>query len=79
MANGKSGDHPLTDILFNKLQVFSPSIDALIREIVQLGGEKALEKKFNLFAPPPLGVFERELKAMRDHLKQEAKARGWEI
>lgn len=79
MANGKPGDHPLTDILYYKLPTFSPAIDNLIREIVALGGERELETKLNLFSPPPLDVFEAQLRAMRDHLKQEAKERGWEV
>jgi len=40
MANGKKGDHPLTDIVSWKIGRFSPTVDALILEIVQLGGEK---------------------------------------
>ena len=31
--NGKAGDHPLTDILGHGLEVFSPEVDALLREI----------------------------------------------
>jgi hypothetical protein len=31
--NGKAGDHPLTDILVHGLPVFSPEVDALIKEI----------------------------------------------
>ena len=77
--NGKHSDHPLTDILVHNLSVFSPIADALIREIVTLGGEKELETKFNLFKPPPSNVFEKELKEMRDRLKKEAKKRGWEV
>ena len=77
--NGKQGDHPLTDILKHNLLVFSKTADTLIREIVTLGGEKELETKFNLFKPPPLNVFEAELKMMRDRLKEEAKKRGWEV
>ena len=77
--NGKHGDHPLTDILVHNLSVFSPTADALIREIARLGGERELETEFNLFKPPPLNIFEAELRAMRDRLKEEAKKRGWEV
>lgn len=79
MTNGKRGDHPLTDILLYKLPTFSSTIDALITEIVALGGRKELEEKFNLFKPPPFEVFEAELKTIRDRLKKEAKERGWEV
>ncbi len=77
--NGKHGDHPLTDILIHKIPVFSPTADNFIKEIVALGGRRELETRFNLFSPPPIPVFEKELKMMRDHLKQEAKKRGWEV
>ena len=79
MPNGKPGDDPLNDILLYKHPTFSPEIDTLIVEIVALGGKRRLETQFNLFAPPPLELFEKEIKAMRDHLKSEAKERGWEI
>jgi hypothetical protein len=48
MANGRKGDDPFMDILYHKIQRFSPTADALIAEIVQLGGKKELEKAFNL-------------------------------
>lgn len=79
MANGKPGDHPLTDILYHGRLTFSPAIDNLIREIVSLGGERELEAHFNLFSPPALDAFEAQLRAMRDRIKQEAKGRGWEV
>ena len=79
MPNGKQSDHPLTDILVHKRPTFSPAIDTLITEIATLGGERELEARFNLFQPPPLGVFEAELRIMRDHLKKDAKERGWEV
>jgi len=77
--NGNKGDHPLTDILHWKTLRFSPIADALIVEIVNLGGRPELEKAFNLFSPPPLPAFEDALREMRDRLHEEAKARGWEV
>ena len=79
MPNGKPGDHPLTDILVHHIIVFSPTVDHLIREIVSLGGRQDLEARWNLFSPPPLTVFEAELQTMRNHLRQQAQERGWEI
>lgn len=41
LANGKKGDHPLTDIVSYNLDVFSPDVDAMVRELRELGGSKA--------------------------------------
>ncbi|MGA8871051.1 MAG: hypothetical protein WA434_17400 [Candidatus Acidiferrales bacterium] len=79
MANGKKGDHPLTDILQWKVARFSAVADALITEIVELGGRAELERTFNLFAPPALPDFERSLREMRDRLYRERKEQGWEV
>jgi hypothetical protein len=78
VANGRKGDHPLRDILVWKIPVFSPAVDALIAEIVQLGGRADLERPFDLFQPPPLGEFEPALQQMRDPYGN-AKGRGWEV
>jgi hypothetical protein len=79
MPNGKKHDHPLTDILHWKILTFSSKADALISEIVQLGGQAELERSFDLFTPPPLPEFERDLQSIRDRLYNEAKQRGWEV
>ncbi|HUA65372.1 MAG TPA: hypothetical protein VME24_05960 [Alphaproteobacteria bacterium] len=44
MANGKPGDHPLTDILIHKLEVYGAEADELIRKIDSLGGRRELEE-----------------------------------
>ena len=79
MANGKKGDHPLTDILIWKARGFSARADTLIAEIVKLGGQRQLEKTFNLLVPPPLPKFVDVLQETRDRLYREAKERGWEV
>ena len=71
MPNGKPRDHPLTDILVHGLRVFSRRADRLIKEIVALGGQAAIERAFDLFAPPPKREFEQRLTVMRDRLKTE--------
>ena len=71
MPNGKPGDDPLTDILVHNLEVFSPEADALIKEIVSLGGQADLERHFNLFWTPPLEEFESELRVLLDRLHEE--------
>ena len=77
--NGKPGDHPLTDILNHKINLFSPAVSALMREIVAFGGKKELEEKIDWFSPPPLEVLEAKLKETRDRLREEAEDSGWEI
>jgi hypothetical protein len=79
VANGKKGDHPLTDIVHWKIPRFSPKADELIVEIVQLGGEPELARTFNLFAPPPILEFEASLQDIRDRLYRDSKERGWEV
>jgi hypothetical protein len=79
MANGKKGDHPLTDIVKWKIPRFSKKADTLVLEIANLGGETELERTFNLFKPPPLEEFETKLQAIRDRLYRQAKERGWEV
>jgi hypothetical protein len=79
MPNGKPGDHPITDILIHKRMAFSADIDSLIVKIIGLGGEKELERSFNLLAPPALPEFERALKEMHERLLKDAKQRGWEV
>ena len=43
MANGTKGDHPLTDILFHKIEVYGPEADDLIRRIGQLCSRRELD------------------------------------
>jgi hypothetical protein len=35
--NGKQGDHPLTDIVNHGLDIFTPEIDAKVRDLNELG------------------------------------------
>ena len=79
MPNGKKGDNPFTDILHWKIPRYSSKADALIDEIVQLGGRAELERTFNLFVPPQLPEFEKALEEIRDRLRHDAKQRGWEV
>lgn len=43
--NGKPGDNPILDITVHKLLVYSPDADALVAEIVRLGGRDEIEPK----------------------------------
>ena len=78
--NGKKGDQPITDILLHNLPTYSPKADALIKEIVQLGGRAELESTFDLMVPPrPIAPFEQKLQKFRDRLYRDAKQRGWDL
>jgi hypothetical protein len=83
MPNGQIGDHPLTDILIHGRRVYSERADALVREIVDLGGRDELSdmliRDFNDFAKPDVPKLERVLIGIRDRLHQQARERGWEV
>lgn len=44
MPNGKPGDHPLTDILVHKFNVYGLEADDLIRKIADLCSRRELEE-----------------------------------
>ena len=73
MPNGKPGDHPLTDIVVHKRRRFSREIDSLIEKIVELGGQKELERRFNFFALPAKPEFRKALREIHARLLGEAK------
>jgi hypothetical protein len=81
-VNGKHGDHPITDILVHALPVYSPAIDALVREVAGLGGEPLIAdlllSKYSPWGNPDLAKLDAELRPIRDRLAAEAKGRGWE-
>jgi hypothetical protein len=87
VANGKPGDHPLTDILHWNHEVFGRDADDLIREIVRLGGSEALERPpLDLVTLDPrynrdvdLPALEGKLRELRDTLRANARERGWEV
>jgi hypothetical protein len=39
VANGKPGDHPVTDIVTWNRQVYGPELDGLVREVFRLLGK----------------------------------------
>ena len=85
MPNGKPGDHPYTDIMHELRRVYSPEIDALVREVAQLSDDRGrrelaamLMRDYNDMERPDLRKLERTLVGLRDRLRQEATRRGWE-
>ncbi|TWB94804.1 hypothetical protein FBZ93_109244 [Bradyrhizobium macuxiense] len=86
MPNGKPGDHPYTDIVFGKADIYSPVAAALVREIVTLADDKTqraladlLNRKFNPHYRPDVPALERYLTMLRDELRKDALARGFEV
>ena len=78
MANGKSGDHPLTDILIYKVPVFSKRIDGLIQDLAKLASMQELYGMFDWFNLPPHTQFQKMLQEKLTFLKKDRKSRGWE-
>ena len=58
-----------------KNQLFSPLVNSLIGEVVQLGGEAELDRVFEHFRKE----FEPALQQIRDRLMDSAMNRGLEI
>jgi hypothetical protein len=85
MPNGKVGDHPYTDIVIHRRDVYSATADALVREIATLADDRTRRElqnrllfEFNELQNPDLAKLERILVELRDRLKQEARNRGFE-
>ena len=86
MPNGKPGDHPYTDIIFNKIDLYSSAVASLVREIAAMADDKTqraladlLNDKFNPYFSPDVTSLERHLTALRDKLRKDASARGFEV
>lgn len=85
MPNGRPGDHPYTDIVHHHRLVYSPTADALVREIDGLADERTrtaladrLFGEYNDSLDPDVPALELELTALRDRLLREAAERGFD-
>lgn len=47
MSGGKPGDHPLTDILVHKIEIYGPDADALMRGISDFSSRHELYEWWN--------------------------------
>jgi hypothetical protein len=77
--NGKRGDHPLTDILVHKLEIYGPEADELIREISELSSRREL---YEWWDEEISGTGDRELvlgkaEARYRELMLRSRASGW--
>ena len=80
MANGKPGDHPLTDILVHKLNVYGREADDLIRRIAELCSRRELEEWWNreiAWTPDRDSIIDK-VRTRHDELLRRAKESGWE-
>ena len=84
MAAGGPGDHPLTDIVNYKLEVYNKECDELIREISKF---VSLDRLYEMFdwkdnfsiTEKQLKKFEVVLENNLSGLKEQAIKNGWEI
>ena len=83
MANGKPGDHPLTDILCHGLQVYGSDMDDLVRQVAALSDDRGTRELGDLLLAHPrpgsAGVLRPRLERRRDELRADALERGWEV
>ena len=79
--NGKPGDHPLTDILVHKHQVYGSEADELIQKISALCSRRELdewwEREIGWCKDADLVL--RKAQARYAELTERAKQSGWEL
>jgi hypothetical protein len=81
MPDGKPGDHPLTDILVHKLNVYGREADDLIRRIAELCSRRELEEWWNreIGWSPDRDSIISKVRRRHNELLRRAKQGGWEI
>jgi hypothetical protein len=86
MPNGKPGDHPYTDIVLHRQDIYSPRAASLVREIAKLTDDRGRDQLANLliteydtFSRPDVAKLERVLTEMRDRLLKAVRERGFEV
>src|SRR5512145_580088 len=80
IVNGKPGDHPLTDLLVHKHEVYGPEADELIRRISGLCSPRELDdwwqREIGWSSDSELVL--RKARARHAELLKRAKESGWE-
>ncbi|HMD53724.1 MAG TPA: hypothetical protein VKJ65_04155 [Phycisphaerae bacterium] len=81
MPNGKSGDHPLTDLFVHKLEVYGPEADELIRKIRALCSQRELDQWWEreIAWSKNRDLVLRKAKTRFEELLKRAKDGSWEI
>jgi hypothetical protein len=80
VANGKPGDHPLTDIFIHKLEIYGREADELIRKIGELCSRRQMdewwEREIGWSDDRALAL--RKARERYEGLAKRARASGWE-
>jgi hypothetical protein len=78
--NGKPGDHPLTDLLAHKLEVYGHETDDLIRKIAALCSPRELDDWWQreIGWSKDLEMIHGKASARYAELLKRAKENGWE-
>ena len=79
--NGKPGDHPLTDILVHKHQIYGQEADELIRKISALCSRRELDEWWEreIGWSKDADLVGRKAHSRYLELAKRAKESGWEI
>ena len=80
MANGKPGDHPLTDLLAHRLEVYGQEADDLIRKIAALCSERELDEwwRREIDWSEDRALVLQRARARYKELSERARQSGWE-
>ena len=78
--NGKPGDHPLTDILSYKLEVYGQEADELIRKIGELCSPRELDEWWDreIGWSDDRALVLRKARERHEELIKRARESGWE-
>jgi hypothetical protein len=81
MPNGKPGDHPLTDVLTNNVEVYGREADELIRKISGLCSSRELDEWWEREVgwSQDKEMVLRKAKARYEALLGRAREGGWEM
>lgn len=77
--NGKPGDDPALDIVHYGLSVYSAEVDGLVRELAKLMEFRRLQDLLGSLSGLSVAELGVALKEKLATLRDEARARGWEI
>ena len=78
--NGKPGDHPLTDILSYRLEVYGQEADDMIRSIADLCSPRELDEWWDreIGSTGDRALVLHKARARYEELSRRARESGWE-